>query len=157
MKTVSLEHVRNRLLWLWLVWTLALVVIFVIRSTRWMTPEMQLDKLNEMWGWFMPLIAPVTTMIAVITMTAFKAGQGLTVRRTFFILSFALSVVYLAAITLTSVLDVLIAMFHSSAPGQLEVYKVSQLWLGIFESLVIPMISTLFISADKDAGANGPD
>lgn len=146
MKTVQISTVRNTVMWLWLIWSGLLFLYMALRSARWMTPTVETDKLQEIWAWFIPLIAPVTTMITVVSMVAFRHASAAVIRRSYFILALAVSCFYLFVISVTCAADNIILLFQSDAPSQMEVYKASQIWLVFLEVLIMPIITTLFVS-----------
>ncbi len=105
------------------------------------------SETREAWGLMLPTFVPalflvVGTLIADATGSA-DPGETVTVDRFFFRLSEFLSTAYLA----TVILIILLSPF-STFP-QLQLIKLSNLWLAPFQGLVTAALGAFYISKNK--------
>jgi hypothetical protein len=102
------------------------------------------DKVQEVWGWALPTIIPTLAMIVtVLGYTALDPSTSTAiVRRSFFRISWWLSLFYLLLILLT----ILIQPFLSSMNDRLQAMRISNLWLGPIQGLVASSLGVLFVT-----------
>jgi hypothetical protein len=138
---ISIDVVRVRLGRLWLIGTLAITTIMVIQS---LLGKYEKDS-QEAWGWLLPTITPTLGMIvAVLSYTALdRTLLDASVRRSFYVITWWLSFVYLFFILLT----ILIQPFTNRQP--IELMRMSNLWLGPMQGLVGSALGVLFVSKKK--------
>jgi hypothetical protein len=90
---VPLDDVRSRLALLWLGSAGVIFVTLVLQSLRLVYG----DRTQEVWGWILPTLMP--TLALIVTVLGYSAldpaMSRAVVRRTFFQISFYLSVAYL--------------------------------------------------------------
>ena len=102
------------------------------------------SEAREAWGLILPTFVP-TLFLIIGTLIADATGSAdpdasVTVDRFFFRLSDFLSIAYLATVILT----ILLSPF--SRLSQLELIKVSNLWLAPFQGLVTAALGAFFVS-----------
>lgn len=138
---IPLDVVRIRLGRLWMLGALLVTLILVVQSLLGKYGE----KVQEAWGWLLPTIMPTLGMIvAVLSYTALdRTLLAARVRRSYYQVAWALSLVYLFLVSLT----VLIQPFTASDP--LDLMRMSNLWLGPIQGLVGSAIGVLFVSKRK--------
>jgi hypothetical protein len=144
---VSLDAVRGRLATIWLSGAGLVVIIVVLQSLlHRFGPATQ-----EAWGWLLPTIMPTLGMI--LTVLGYSAldpvASASVVRKDFFRLARALSIVYLAMVATT----VLIGPFAASdGAGMIDLMHTSNLWLGPMQGLVASALGVLFVTKQKKDG-----
>lgn len=144
---VPLDEVRVRLALLWLLSAGAIFATLVFQSLRLVYGE----RTQEVWGWILPTIMP--TLALIVTVLGYSAldpaMNRAVVRRSFFTLSFGLSLAYLAATFIT----ILVQPFSAGDP--VELMRMSNLWLGPFQGLVASALGVLFVSKrERPQGAS---
>jgi len=106
------------------------------------------DLTQEAWGWFLPTLMPsLGLIVTVLTYTALNPLMtGSVVRKTFVSIAMGLSILYLATVILT----ILIQPFASKTPAEaVELMRTSNLWLGPLQGLVASALGVLFVSKEK--------
>ena len=138
---IPIDQVRVQLGRLWLIGSLAITTILVIQSLL----GKYEDAAQEAWGWLLPTIMPTLGMIvAVLSYTALdRSLLDTLVRRSFYVITWWLSLVYLFFILLT----ILIHPFTNRQP--VELMRMSNLWLGPMQGLVGSALGVLFVSKKK--------
>lgn len=141
---INFDRVRSGLAMVWLVGGGLVFFIVVLQSLM----EHYGDKVQEAWGWLLPTIMPTMTMIVtVLGYTAFDSRFSSTVvRRDFFRIAFWLSVMYLALVAMTVLIQPIVAADPLKA---IELMRLSNLWLGPFQGLVASALGVLFVSKEK--------
>jgi cytochrome bd-type quinol oxidase subunit 2 len=134
----SLDQVRVELATIWLGGTGIIVLIMVVQS---MLGKFE-EQVQEAWGWLLPTVMPTLGMIVtVLGYTALETQRGKSdVRRSFYRIARALSIVYIALVLLT----ILIQPF--SKYDSLQLMRMSNLWLGPIQGLVASALGVLFVS-----------
>lgn len=101
------------------------------------------DKTDVAWAWFLPTIMPtLLLMIGVFAADATNPHEeDATVKAFIFFLSFGVSALYLAAVSLTILLQP-----YAKSPFW-EVMKQSNLFLGPFQGLVAGALGIFFVKA----------
>lgn len=153
---ISLEVVRARLAAVWFIGSALVFLLLVVQSLGGLFG----DQLDKVWAWAIPNIAPtLSLMVSVFTAYALIADaeeDRYKVRRTFFNLSFGLSIFY--------VLNVLVVIGAApfrvqSGPGlgahPVDVMHTSNFWLGPLQGLTAAALAALFFTkSDKPAQRN---
>ncbi|QXD14192.1 hypothetical protein GQ464_012095 [Rhodocaloribacter litoris] len=103
------------------------------------------DQAREAWSWFLPTIMPTLSLIAgVIASDALgRSARAARVDPFTFRLAYALSVVYLAIVSLTLLLS------PFSPLPQLELMRLSNLWLGPLQGLAGAVLGFFFVATDR--------
>lgn len=137
---LPLDKARNSLVVVWTVGSGPFILILVVQSLIGTFG----DKVQDVWGWALPTIMPTLAMIVtVLGYTALDPYSSLTVvRRSFFRVSWWLSLFYLLLILLT----ILIQPFLPSISARLQAMRVSNLWLGPIQGLVASALGVLFVT-----------
>ena len=140
-KTVSLDTVRVRLAAVWLGGGSVILFIVVLQSLL----GRYGDQTQEAWGWLLPTIMPTLGMIVtVLGYTALDPFRSSSiVRKTFFNVALALSVLYLTLVLMT----ILVQPLTNAEP--ITLMRTSNLWLGPFQGLVASALGVLFVSKHK--------
>ena len=140
-KMIPTRACRKRLAILWFVGGLALFALLVFQSAF----GKYGSKADEAWGWFLPTVMPVLSLIVgVLVLDAASAGRGDTrIDRFMFRLAFGLSAVYLVLVALVP----LIQPFTGLSP--LELMKRSSLWLGPLQGLVAAALGAFFVKGER--------
>jgi hypothetical protein len=142
---VSLDDVRIRLAWVWLVGAGSILILLVVQSLL----HVYGDLTQEAWGWFLPTMMPTFGMIiTVLTYTALDPiSSDSVVRGSFVQIAVSLSVIYLILVLLT----ILIQPFAApSAADRVSLMRVSNLWLGPVQGLVASALGVLFASKQNN-------
>ncbi len=144
---VSLDVVRERLAWVWLVGAGSILTLLVVQSLL----HVYGDLTQEAWGWFLPTMMPTLGMIiTVLTYTALDPiSSGSVVRRAFIQIAVSLSVIYLVLVLLTIVIQPFAAL---NAADRVGLMRTSNLWLGPVQGLVASALGVLFVSKQKQDG-----
>jgi general stress protein CsbA len=145
---VPLERARNQLVFVWLIGGGVLFAVLVVQSIlgRYGT------KVQDAWSWFIPTIVPtISLMIGVLGSAALGNDDQRSVRRTFFGITWWLSVAYLAVLALTVVLQ------PFSPLEAIQLYQLSNYWLTPIQGVVSAAIGFLFTSQrlESKAGERG--
>jgi hypothetical protein len=137
-ETISLEVVRWRLARLWLVLSGLIVLVLILQSVS----GKYADKLQNVWSWALPTIVPTLSLIVtVLGANALEAKpQPEKVRRSFYLVAFWLSALYLALVLCTITLDSVTSF------DPLELLTVSNLWLGPLQGVVASALAVLFFT-----------
>jgi hypothetical protein len=99
---------------------------------------------QDIWAWFTPTIVPTLGLIiGVLASTATEDDTGRTVKRFFFRAAVWLSIVYLAILLLTMLLEP-IAGSHD-----MSYYHFANYWLTPIQGLVVAALGALFNSRKK--------
>lgn len=138
---VALSRARLHLL---VIWLSGAGVIFLILIVRTFTRTYQ-QKVQEVWGWALPTVLPTLSLIlSVLGANALEPNDDdIAVGKTFYVLACILSGVYLLLIFV----DLVVEPFTEIEP--LELMKLSNLWLGPFQALVVSSIGVLFFTKKK--------
>lgn len=102
------------------------------------------NDVTEAWAWLLPTIIPTLSLIiGVLVSDAFRKGVKIkTVSRPVFLMSFALSAVYLVVVLMT------LAIQPYSPLPPLDLMKISHLWQGPFQGLVSASMGVFFTSKE---------
>ena len=145
---MPLDNARWRLTYLWFPAAGVPFLIMIIQSAL---GKFGTD-IQAAWSWFLPNVMPTLTLIlGVLASVAFEASGSREVRRPFFLLSYALSAVYLGVLTLTMFLQVFSSM------KAVEFMSVSSFWLTPLQSLAAGAIGVLFTTQKTSAGKPDPE
>jgi hypothetical protein len=144
---VSLDDVRVRLAWIWLIGAGSILILLVVQSLL----HVYGDLTQEAWGWFLPTMMPTLGMIiTVLTYTALDPiSSDSVVRGAFVQIAVSLSVIYLILVLLTIVIQPFAAR---SAADRVGLMRISNLWLGPVQGLVASALGVLFASKQKTTG-----
>lgn len=133
------------------VWFLGAGTIFVLLVIQSLNGHYG-DKTSDAWGWFLPTIMPILTLIAgAVAVT--KPESSATVARFAYHLSFGLSVFYLLLVIAT----ILYQPFAGLKPSEMiEFMRTSNLWLGAVQTLLGISLGVFFgTRKGSEAGADG--
>jgi hypothetical protein len=140
-RSTSLEHARSSLLLIWMVGGGILFLILTVQSIL----GRYGDKVQAVWSWFIPEIVPtISLMIGVLGARALApaSDDGKVVRVFFFQLSRGLSIFYLTVLLLTIGLEPLTKI------QAIDLYTMSNYWLGPIQGLVVAALGVLFVSRE---------
>lgn len=142
---LPIERARNVLLRTWLIGTLILFLILIIQTLSG-TFEITTDagvanQAQKVWGWFIPLVFPtLALMFSVVGLSATsKQPIGTSFKKGFYRIVLFLSFLYLIIVAL---LILLWPMFKYENP--LDVFNLSNLFIGPFQGLLVAAIGYLF-------------
>jgi hypothetical protein len=141
-----LDDVRVVLSRVWLIGGGVTFLILVLQSLL----HVYGDLTQEAWGWFLPTLMPsLGLIVTVLTYTALDPLMtGSVVRKTFVSIAMWLSILYLATVTLT----ILIQPFAAKTPAEaIALMRTSNLWLGPMQGLVASALGVLFVSKQKES------
>lgn len=145
-KRIPLEKARNSLAAIWFVGAAAPFTILILQSIlgKYTDPD-GTDAVQKVWAWFTPNIAPALALIiGVMGAMAMATDQERRSVKPFFLtLSKGLSLCYLLALTLTLALEPF-GNIHG-----MDLFTISNFWLGPLQSLAVAAITVLFTSQDK--------
>jgi hypothetical protein len=143
---VPLEQARSQLVFVWLIGGGVLFAVLVIQSILGRYGV----HIQEAWSWFIPTIVPtISLMIGVLGSAALGSDDRRSVRRTFFVITWWLSVAYLMVLGLTVVLQ------PFSPLEAIQLYQVSNYWLTPIQGVVTAAIGFLFASQRLEGKAAG--
>lgn len=113
------------------VWFLGAGVVFAILVIQTLNQHYG-DQARDAWGWFLPTVMPILTLIVSATAVT-KAESQATVDRSVFYISFGLSLFYLLLVIATIAYQI----FTTLKPSEMiELMKTSNLWLGPVQGLL---------------------
>jgi len=138
---ISLDAVRSRLAVVWLGGATIILLVLVLQSLL----GHYCDKVQEVWGWLLPTLTPTLGLIVtVLGYTALdpKALEAV-VRRSFFIMSLWLSVLYLILVLVVILIQPFVG---ADCVKAVELMRMSNLWLGPVQGLVASALGVLFVS-----------
>jgi cell division protein FtsW (lipid II flippase) len=139
---LSLDMVRLRLAYLWLILGGLIFLIVVVQSLL----GKYGDETQNAWGWLLPTIMPTLGMIvAVLGYAALDPNfSSSVVRKSFFFVAFFLSGTYLVLVLITVCIQPFVP-----ATNPIQLMHTSNLWLGPFQGLVASALGVLFVSKQK--------
>jgi hypothetical protein len=172
---LPLDTARSNLAKLWFAGSAVVFVLLVLQSFG----TAYHGRLAEVWGWAFPTVLPTLSLILSVLGAAAIGPETpsngpkneIVVRRDFYRITFWLSTVYLVLILGTVLAEPVLVYVHSptvsadqvmkadsagggtaatQVPAAADVLKLSNLWLGPFQGLVVAAIGTLFFT--KKAG-----
>jgi hypothetical protein len=146
-KWTSLDEARSTLLLIWMVGGGLAFFILMLQSIF----GRYESKLQAVWSWFIPTIVPtISLMLGVLGANALSAdAHGPQIVRSFFYrISRALSVFYVAALLLT------IGLEPVTRVPAIDLYTMSNYWLGPLQGLVVAALSVLFVSKGRPQAAS---
>jgi hypothetical protein len=126
---IPLAHARSRLASVWLT---AAGVIFGLLILQSLLGKYE-KRVQQAWSWALPTMMPtLTLMISVLGADALKAaaGENAYVKKNFYHIAFWMSLAYLSLILVTILIEPFVC--YSS----LDLFNLSNLWLGPFQGLV---------------------
>lgn len=113
------------------VWFLGGGVVFAILVIQTLTQHYG-DQARDAWGWFLPTVMPILTLIVSATAVT-KAESQATVDRSVFYISFGLSLFYLLLVIATIAYQIFTTL---KPPEMIGLMKTSNLWLGPVQGLL---------------------
>lgn len=113
------------------VWFLGGGVVFAILVVQTLTQHYG-DQARDAWGWFLPTVMPILTLIVSATAVT-KAESQATVDRAVFYISFGLSLFYLLLVIATIAYQIFTTLKPSD---MIDLMKTSNLWLGPVQGLL---------------------
>lgn len=117
--------------WLAGVWLVGGGIVFAILVAQTLNKHYG-DQARDAWGWFLPTVMPILTLI-VSAMAVAKAESRASVDRLVFRIGLSLSVFYLLLVIATIAYQV----FTTRKPSEMiELMKTSNLWLGPVQGLL---------------------
>jgi hypothetical protein len=144
---ISLEQARWTLAKVWFCGAGMFILVLIAQSFG----TIYEGHIPEVWSWALPTVMPtVSLIIAVLRSTALQKNEQTDegtqhVRRPFYVVTFWLSIFYLALL-LGSVLSApMMSFLHSEETfSPFDAMKLSNLWLAPIQGLVIGCLGTLF-------------
>jgi hypothetical protein len=135
---VGLDAARNRLTAVWLVGSGIILALVILQSLL----GKYGDETQEAWGWLLPTLMPLLGMIiSVLGYSALDARVSrFRARKSFYRIALWLSVVYLALVLLT----ILIQPEVGTDP--IALMHTANLWLGPLQGLAASALGVLFVS-----------
>jgi cytochrome bd-type quinol oxidase subunit 2 len=137
----DLDRARNLVAIIWFAGALLAVCLVIAQSIF----GRFAGYTQEFWGWFTPTIFPTLALIVgVIGGTIFEDDkQQRTVKRFFFRGAVVLSVVYLAVLLLTLLLEPL------AGSHDMQYFNLANYWLSPIQGLVVAALAALFNSKKR--------
>jgi len=136
---MPLARARSRLA---AVWLSAAGIVFGLLILQSLLGKYE-NRVQQAWSWALPTMMPtLTLMLSVLGADALRVVESETayVKKSFFHLAFWMSLAYLSLILVTILIEPLVS--YSS----LDLFNLSNLWLGPFQGLVASTIGLLFFS-----------
>jgi hypothetical protein len=134
---MPLEEARLRLARIWFIGAGTIFLLLIAQS---IVGKYQ-GRAQEVWGWGLPAIVPALSLIlSTLGAEALQQRQDQQVKSSFARIAAGLSMSYLGLILMTILVEPL-TTFDS-----LELLKLSNLWLGPLQGIVISSIGVLFFS-----------
>jgi hypothetical protein len=136
---MDLEECRSTLLLIWMIGGGIIFVVLIVQSIL----GRYGSNLQAVWSWFIPTVVPTTSLMLGVLGAGALSGRSIKpqeVRAFFFQISRALSMFYLVALALT------IALEPFSPVPAIDLYTMSNYWLGPIQGLVVAAIGVLFVS-----------
>jgi hypothetical protein len=140
-KWMPLDEARAALLTIWMSGGGLVLFILMLQSMfgRYGT------QLQSVWSWFIPTVVPsISLMLGVLGATALvaRSSEPKSVRVFFFQVSRYLSVFYLSILLLT------VAVEPFTRVSAVDLYTMSNYWLGPVQGLVVAALGVLFVSKE---------
>jgi hypothetical protein len=144
--SVPLAHVRSRLAVVWLTSAALIFGLLILQSLL----GKYGNRAQQVWSWVLPTMMPtLTLMLSALGADALNAEPaGSYVKKSFFQIAFWLSLAYLFLILLTILIEPFVAT------ESLDLFNLSNLWLGPFQGLVASTIGLVFLSKRSSTGPN---
>lgn len=125
---ISVPACQRRLATVWFLGGGVVFAILVIQTLN----QHYGDQSRDAWGWFLPTVMPILTLIVSATAVT-KAESQATVDRSVFYISFGLSLFYLLLVIGTIAYQI----FTTLKPSEMiDLMKTSNLWLGPVQGLL---------------------
>lgn len=125
---ISVPACQRRLATVWFLGGGVVFAILVIQTLN----QHYGDQARDAWGWFLPTVMPILTLIVSATAVT-KAESQATVDRSVFYISFGLSLFYLLLVIGTIAYQI----FTTLKPSEMiDLMKTSNLWLGPVQGLL---------------------
>ena len=140
-KWMPLDEARSILFTIWMVGGGLLLVILMLQSVFGRYGA----QLQAVWSWFIPTVVPsISLMLGVLGATALaaKSSRPKSVRTSFFRVSCCLSVFYLFILLTT------VAVEPFTRIPAVNLYTMSNYWLGPTQGLVVAALGVLFVSKE---------
>ena len=143
---ISVPSCQRRLATVWFLGGGVVFAILVIQTLN----QHYGDQARDAWGWFLPTVMPILTLIVSATAVT-KAESQATVDRSVFYISFGLSLFYLLLVIGTIAYQI----FTTLKPSEMiDLMKTSNLWLGSVQGLLGISLGVFFGKReDRKAGA----
>lgn len=143
---ISVSACQRRLATVWFLGGGTVFAILVVQTLN----QHYGDQARDAWGWFLPTVMPILTLIVSATAVT-KAESQATVDRSVFYISFGLSLFYLLLVIATIAYQI----FTTLKPSEMiELMKTSNLWLGPVQGLLGISLGVFFGKReDAKAGA----
>ena len=142
--SVPLAHARSRLAVVWLTSAALIFGLLILQSLLGKYD----NRAQQVWSWVLPTMMPtLTLMLTALGADALNAEPaGSHVKKSFVRIAFWLSLAYLCLILLTILIEPFVAT------ESLDLFNLSNLWLGPFQGLVASTIGLVFLSKRSPAG-----
>ena len=139
--TLPLETARNTLATAWFAGSGGILLVLIVQSIL----GKYEDDLQKVWAWFVPTVVPsLSLMLGVIAADALGGTTDpRNVKVAFFRLARTLSYFYLSILGLTILLEP-----YSPTPG-VELFTLSNYWLGPVQGLVVAAVGALFTTQER--------
>lgn len=144
---IDLETARWRLGTVWFLGSAIIALLLIVQSLAGVYEE----RVQGVWGWALPNFLPTLMLMLGVFAGAALAEEtetdAMKVRSAFFKLAVGLSVFHLVCILVTLGMQPFIpSLTNATAPNQMSVFEMSNLWLGPLQGLVAAAIGALFFS-----------
>lgn len=157
---ISLEKARYRLARLWFIWVGIIFLLLVAQSFG----DVYEGRLEEVWSWALPTFIPTLSLLlsvlganAIVQVGDSGADTGV-LRRSFYSITYWLSVFYLLLILATILLQpIAVSINPSDKFSAADFLKRSQLWLSPVQGLVISAMGVLFFSKQSAPSSQNAD
>jgi hypothetical protein len=136
---IRLDEVRWKLAKLWLIMSTVFVFLLIGQSVM----NKYAGKVTDVWSWALPTIIPTLSLILTVlgaTSNETSKDDQARIKKPFYRAVYWISMFYLSLILGT----VLVEPFTPYAP--LELFKLSNLWLGPIQGLVASSMAALFFT-----------
>ncbi len=154
-KLIPLEKIRWQLGSIWFVGAGILFLLLMIQSLAGVHEE----HVQAVWGWLLPNIIPtLSLMLGVFAASALNIvdeADSLKVRKNFARLAMGLSVFHLLAVSANFIAMPFLPTAVGGRPDHMELFEMSNLWLGPLQGLVAATIGALFFSRQNDTNGGG--
>jgi hypothetical protein len=122
---------------IWFLGSAVLVILVIVQTLL----DHYGNRTSDAWGWLLPTFMPTLSLITGVMVVDPKRQQSRPVDPFVFVLASVVSTVYLFIVLLT----ILLAPF--SALGEIQLMRLSNLWLGPTQGLVTALTGVFFVQS----------
>src|SRR5262249_39512180 len=140
---IRLDEVRWKLAKLWLIMSTFFALLLIGQSVT----NKYADKVTDVWSWALPTIIPTLSLILTVlgaTANETRKDDQARIKKPFYRAAYWLSAFYLSLILGTVLVAPIAPTPYRENP--IELYKLSNLWLGPIQGFVASSMAVLFFT-----------